>query len=217
MKRTSDANTPEELSPKVYMMYQAVVELMLEGADINSMKVSDITNRAGIGKGTAYDYFESKDEIIVSAIIFSLDQILIEVEEKISQIQGFQNRMEYLFSMVDEMLGERECLLKFVHLLLGSSSVAFDLQGELKKKCNDDIIPMNVMDKIVRQGVEAGEIDPKYPIAYTVYMICTKILMYAMLLDSKKEERPLYAESVDMKEMRKFLLEGIIQEFLIKR
>lgn len=44
--------TENELKPKVRALYEAVLELLNENADISTMKVSDITSRAGIGKGT---------------------------------------------------------------------------------------------------------------------------------------------------------------------
>ena len=56
----------EETRPKVLALYEAVLKLLDEGADINTLKVSDMTERAGIGKGTAYDYFKSKEEIIAA-------------------------------------------------------------------------------------------------------------------------------------------------------
>ena len=46
-----------DVPPKVLGMYRAVVELIEEGADIAGLRVSTITDRAGIGKGTAYEYF----------------------------------------------------------------------------------------------------------------------------------------------------------------
>ena len=62
--------TENELKPKVRALYEAVLELLNENADISTMKVSDITSRAGIGKGTAYDYFKSKEEIIACAVMY---------------------------------------------------------------------------------------------------------------------------------------------------
>ena len=43
-------------------------EYIGEGVDISCLKVSDITARAGIGKGTAYEYFRSKDELVECAL-----------------------------------------------------------------------------------------------------------------------------------------------------
>ena len=48
-------------SKKIVLMYQAVLDLLEEGKDPSSLKVIDITNKAGIGKGTAYDYFRRRD------------------------------------------------------------------------------------------------------------------------------------------------------------
>ena len=45
-----------EYLPKEKAIYQAVIELFEEGADINNLTVAEITARAGIGKGTAYEY-----------------------------------------------------------------------------------------------------------------------------------------------------------------
>ena len=49
----------ENLPEKEAKIYIAVGELIKEGRDINDMKVSEISNRAGIGKGTTYEYFQS--------------------------------------------------------------------------------------------------------------------------------------------------------------
>ena len=51
----------KETRPKVLALYRGVLELLDEGADVNTIKVSDITAKAGIGKGTAYDYFKSRE------------------------------------------------------------------------------------------------------------------------------------------------------------
>ena len=50
---------------KVLALYQAVIEFINEGCDINTLKVADITGRAGIGKGTAYEYFSSSGSFTI--------------------------------------------------------------------------------------------------------------------------------------------------------
>ena len=47
----------EKLSEKELALFQAVIDLIEEDVDIHSIKVSDITNRAGIGKGTLTNTF----------------------------------------------------------------------------------------------------------------------------------------------------------------
>lgn len=49
-------NPPE----KVLLMYRAVVDMINEGCDVNTMKVSDITTRAGIGKEQPTNIFHPR-------------------------------------------------------------------------------------------------------------------------------------------------------------
>ena len=44
---------------KMRLMFEAVCGLVKEKKDIRALKVQDITEKAGIGKGTAYEYFSS--------------------------------------------------------------------------------------------------------------------------------------------------------------
>ena len=52
-KRVTGIETKQNIPEKVLLLYQAIIELISEGVDINSVKVSEITQKAGIGKGTA--------------------------------------------------------------------------------------------------------------------------------------------------------------------
>ena len=49
-------------SEKELAIYQGVLRLLQEGADIHALKASDIAEAAGLGKGTLYNYFSSKEE-----------------------------------------------------------------------------------------------------------------------------------------------------------
>ncbi|MCI8298994.1 MAG: TetR/AcrR family transcriptional regulator [Lachnospiraceae bacterium] len=71
--------------PKVRAMFEAVLELFASGRELSTLKVSEITARAGIGKGTAYEYFSTKEEIIVGAIEYEATkhfQVIIKLLEE---------------------------------------------------------------------------------------------------------------------------------------
>lgn len=67
-------------------IYQAVVDLFMEGADLSELTVSEITAKAGIGKGTAYGYFSDKEDMIARSICYNVDQYCHWI------YQGSQNR-----------------------------------------------------------------------------------------------------------------------------
>lgn len=114
-----------EPSEKVLRMYEAVHSFMLEKRDISTIKVVDITSAAGIGKGTAYEYFSSKEEIIASAMAYEYKNKITELVDCMFAQSGFRNRVmnvmdwiydnqEYnqLFSHIfRELIGEPRLLL----------------------------------------------------------------------------------------------------------
>ena len=54
----------EERRQRETAVYQAVLRLIGNGADITKLRVQEIAAEAGIGKGTVYEYFSSKEEIL---------------------------------------------------------------------------------------------------------------------------------------------------------
>jgi len=61
---------------KKELIYGAVMQLLKEGKSIDSIKVSEIAERAGIGKGSIYLHFASKDDVILEALKYFLDEWL---------------------------------------------------------------------------------------------------------------------------------------------
>lgn len=201
----------KEISPKVLLLYKAVIELLKENVDVNTLKISDITQKAGIGKGTAYDYFQSKEEVIIRGILYYLNRFLAEIEAMLENYGSFPERLNYLFDLIDENLHENECLLRVVHLLLGSSQISTYLQQTVRG--GETKTPIDVLYRIVVRAMESGELKEDYPISYIVYTVCARLLTYAALVDFKEEDRPVYSRSVDIGQMRKLMYQGILQEF----
>lgn len=67
-------------------IYAAVLELFKEGSKIKDIKVSDIANKAGIGKGSIYLYFASKDAVIVEAAEYFMNTWLTPFREFVPDI-----------------------------------------------------------------------------------------------------------------------------------
>lgn len=206
-------NEAGELPHKVRLLFAAVMELLLEGTDVNTLKISDITEKAGIGKGTAYEYFESKEDVIGAAIIHYVEKFLAEVETNLKKQKGFSEGLDYLFDVLEHNLNERGCFLQIVHLMLGNSSMGVYLQEAIRSGQVE--LPLVLLDRMVERGVEQGEIRKEYPVPYIVYTICARFLTYAALLDMREEDRPLYNAKVNLKQTRRLMLQGIRQEFCV--
>ena len=80
-------------SEKELAIYQGVLRLLAEGADIYALKASDIAQAAGIGKGTLYNYFSSKEEIILSTIRYTMEEHLERLREAMAQKPDFSAKL----------------------------------------------------------------------------------------------------------------------------
>ena len=124
----------EETRPKVLALYEAVLELLDEGADINTLKVSDMTVRAGIGKGTAYDYFKSKEEIIAAAVVFDVERKVKTERMRLEQYADFESKVRYCFWWTLQELQEQKAFMRFLYLSSYSCSLKRQIFEELKKR-----------------------------------------------------------------------------------
>lgn len=131
----------ENLSPssqnKIEKMYRAVGELLKEGVDISTIKVSDITGRAGIGKGTAYEYFDTKEEIIANAIHWDMEHRAEELTGRLEAAKGFRAKIFEVFIWIEENLAEGGSCIQFFKANEQSYDVPGDVVREFCRKDRD--------------------------------------------------------------------------------
>ena len=91
------------VSDKVERLYEAVRTLLEEGKSVNTLTVSEITERAGIGKGTAYEYFKSKEEMIAKAILYGRNNVTRKLQERLATFADFQDKYREIFNWMEEI------------------------------------------------------------------------------------------------------------------
>ncbi len=87
---------------KMLKMYESVMSFLQEEKDMGSLKVSEITARAGIGKGTAYEYFSSKEELITCAIMWGIAAKIGELEASVNNMEGFHEKIFCIFEWLED-------------------------------------------------------------------------------------------------------------------
>lgn len=106
-------------SPKVIALYEAVSALSGEGADLTQLKVSDIAAKAGIGKGTVYDYFKSREELIVKAVLYTIYKHLQVVKDRVFYADTFREKvnamLDTLFESENSDTNIFQILMPFIH------------------------------------------------------------------------------------------------------
>ncbi len=210
----------EGLSPKVKALYGAVLDLIGEDMDMRNVKVSDITCRAGIGKGTAYEYFNNKEEIISSALLYHINAICSQTMEEIRDMGDFHSMLRYLFLCMDREIEKRDCLVQFLHLVTDNSPVGRVMQEKMHGKNPETCMPMDVIDYMVQTGIRQGAIGDGLPAVYVNFALLSKLLMYAMYIAAEKKGENVLgddgdnaaAETIDRERMHGLLCEGLLRE-----
>lgn len=151
------------IADKEMLMYKAVIEMIQADYDINSIKVSDITSRAGIGKGTAYEYFSSKEEIIVKALLYDTYRHIKNVENIMQMATSFKEKYYLLLDYLEENMPYTKGVGSLLKMFTGTYEVKEKFQGELEKFHVQANCPLTYVEKLIDTFMEQGYNEGIYP------------------------------------------------------
>ena len=194
------------LSPKVKALYEAVEELIYEDIDVKGIKVSDITERAGIGKGTAYEYFRNKEEIISSALLYHIDLICRQMMEKAEELEDFEKTLQFILCSIDAEIKKRDCFVQFIHLVSDNGPIGKALQNKIKEKDQEVCMPGDVIARMTEIGIARGEINKELPSRYISMEIASSVLGYIIYILNEKEK-----DSCSKEQMHRLICSGILK------
>ncbi len=185
MGKINGLEESSQLPPKVCQMYEAVTAMMEEGYDVGSIRVSMITERAGIGKGTAYEYFDTKEDIVACAILYQVRRMFSWLEEVLGERDSFREQLLFLLEEIGQENEHKSCFLRFVHLMTDRSEFSRLVQEKLKSRTAGADSPMNVFQRILSQGVARGELRRDLPLNYMMHCLFAHLAVYMMAAISK--------------------------------
>lgn len=196
----------EKLSPKVEALYKAVMELLLEGREIRKMKVSEITERAGIGKGTAYEYFESREELLVHALNYQQKIWADNVQKELADKNTFTEKMDCLFDLIDNIIKrvKKEALEEVCNLFFLSPIFSRKRCGGLNE----------LLYSMVKNAKRGGELREEFPDEYIVLALSGKLFNYITFSINARDEGDNVCTSG---QIRGYLADSLRQEFLTEQ
>ncbi|MDO4330701.1 MAG: TetR/AcrR family transcriptional regulator [Lachnospiraceae bacterium] len=141
------------------LILDAMQELM-STSSVQTISVSDIAQKAGIGKGSIYYYFNSKNDMIEAVIERSYSRVLDEGQALVdSQDMGAFEKMEIIY---------RACLDSSLELKRQEALNTFNEQQQsalIHQKFVGIIITRlePILTDIIRQGIAEGKIRCEFP------------------------------------------------------
>lgn len=198
----------EKKNDKVTAVYYAIEELIAEGVDLTSVRVSDIATRAGIGKGTTYEYFSSKEEMIVRAMVYLVTSMMNRVMNQMEKLPSFCEKFMLLLDEMEQKAKQRACIMKYMNMFQDMSLCRqmHDIlaeEDEAKKA-----MPMRIIEYLLDEGKKEGIISTKYSKTYMEMAVFSRVISFMMFVDDDLLERDCSTET-----MKKELYLGICREF----
>lgn len=200
----------QNVPPKVQQIYRAVIELIGEGEDASSLRVSTITDRAGIGKGTAYEYFDSKEEIVACAVAYYIQYTFDWLEKALMEKETFREQIDYLLNEMGKRDGRKFCFLRFVHLLTDNSEFSHLVRQNLTSDKAQKYLPTTVFGNVLERAVERGELRSDLPMEYMVFSVFSHLITYMMAITTEE------SFGMNPTQMRQYVYQGILDELCEK-
>ncbi len=137
---------------KKYLIAKAVKDLIVERGT-GDFSVEEISRKAGIGKGTIYLYFRSKDEIFIYTIIFYLDKFVEELHREVEEFDDPRDKLRLIFRFHADYVRKTHL---FWEAIFNSLSLKDPRKWGEKEFFRVRSKLIGVIEDIVREGVEMG-------------------------------------------------------------
>lgn len=139
--------TPDIRKERETALYEAALRLIAKGVNPAAMKVQQIADEAGIGKGTVYEYFASKDEILQGMALYCFDTEIARIAvlmEPCTTLQDLSGNRMGTYQVIASSIGARENLrgmdecVQALHGVLHRTMAALRQKGEINPALPDD-------------------------------------------------------------------------------
>lgn len=172
----------KELSPKVTALYQAVVSFFGEGADMSCITVAEIAARAGIGKGTVYEYFSNKEEMIAGALYNSMQQLCEKLREKICQQATLYDKMMQILLTMEEQMKDGSSFLHLLHIKESSSEIGRRMKEIIEEQKEEKDFIGDVFYEMLEAEADPSMRQDEDGITYLAMMVFSRVICYVMYM-----------------------------------
>ncbi|MBR2576503.1 MAG: TetR/AcrR family transcriptional regulator [Firmicutes bacterium] len=134
----------------------AALELIREKG-LEDTRIIDIANKAGIGKGTVYDYFTSKEEVIAATVEDVVDRDFRNIFGEVDRAPDFETKLRlYIRAHLDIMEAYGAFILLFVEKMLRAGTEYSDEIPAALNELRDEHI--RKLQEIMAFGIETHSV-----------------------------------------------------------
>lgn len=151
--------TPDIRKERETALYEAALRLIAKGVNPAAMKVQQIADEAGIGKGTVYEYFASKDEILQGMALYCFDTEIARIAVLMEPCTTLQELEDAVMAYLQDLSGNRMGTYQVIASSIGARE---NLRG--MDECVQAL--RGVLHRTMAALRQKGEINPALPDDY---------------------------------------------------
>jgi len=133
-------------------------ELLLERG-IGELTIAQLAKRAGVGKGTIYEYFENKEDIVFEIITIFMSEYEVKLLDTIESSTSSRDKIYHFFALIfedDRYIKQMSIYQEFLAISLVNGT---DKMVEFSISCKSKFA--TILDGIINDGISRGELSPK--------------------------------------------------------
>ena len=165
----------KQYTEKEISVFKGVMALSKEGKKIYNVTVQDIAKAANVGKGTLYEYFTSKEEILLNTIVYYLSLENAKAQQIADSGSSFR---DMIYKLYDLILDSFEDGFAVVSQIASGESI-LDIPRLISENKEYLDYAMSRRDKLVlqilRHGAEEGTIRMDFSQEYIVMAIMANL------------------------------------------
>ena len=122
---------------------------------INDLTVSQVAKTAGVGKGTIYEYFKNKEEIVFEIVNILLQEHNVKKKNRIDALSSTKDKIKEFHSTFynDEDIELRQLYKEFISITLSNPDTEM---MEFHSKCSNTYYEW--FEEIIQEGIDNGEL-----------------------------------------------------------
>ena len=122
---------------------------------INDLTISQVAKTAGVGKGTIYDYFKNKEDIVFEIVNILVQEHNEEKEKKLNSVTSTRDKVKEFSSIFydDSDIELRQLYKEYISISLASPDKEM---VEYQTACTDSYFQW--FNQIIDEGIQKGEL-----------------------------------------------------------
>ena len=93
-----------DYSPQQLAIFEGVYALARQGRDLNTVRVQEIADAAGMGKGSLYEHFKSKEDILDEAGLWCMNRELEQIGALMAKADGYDEMLSASLDYLREVM-----------------------------------------------------------------------------------------------------------------